>query len=107
MLFLLGAKGCTFFSIPAIIFLVIIAILLDKQPLYIQGPEDYAKSIDGVYSAAYMYAGTFVISLSYWCYFNSKNGLPLPISFLNSSRPPSPMAAQGGQTGSYDEVRNN
>ena len=44
-----GAKCCSFFSVTGFIFLIIIGLLLQKQPLYIKGPSDPAAAAMGCY----------------------------------------------------------
>ena len=48
------------------IFLLIIGILLDTEPLYVKGPHDPVLASAGCYSAAGIYAGTLGASVIYW-----------------------------------------
>ena len=108
---IIAAKCCTFFSIPAIIFLVIMGMIINSQPLYVLGVTDPKLSADGCNNAgmmcllhiilflsilvlAIMYAVTFIVSLAYWCFYNNKNGLPLPVNipFVSNPRNNQPLA---------------
>ena len=51
---LVGAKCCTLFSVSGFIFLIIIGILLQKQPMYIKGPKDPAAAAMGCYEGGMM-----------------------------------------------------
>ena len=43
------AKCCSIFSVTGFFFLIVIGILLQKQPLYMKGPKDPAKAAMGCY----------------------------------------------------------
>jgi len=47
---------------------MIIGILLDKQPLYVPGPDDPAKAAQGCYQGAAIYFAIWILSISYWAY---------------------------------------
>lgn len=72
---LIGAKCCTIFSVTGIIFLLVIGILLQKQPLYIKGVQDPAMGAAGCYQGAAIYFATFVISLGYWMFDDFTKGI--------------------------------
>ena len=58
-----GAKCCSIFSVTGFIFLIIIGLLLQKQPLYIKGPKDPAAAAMGCYEGGMMngyYLSVFV-----------------------------------------------
>ena len=67
-----GAKCCTIFSFTGLIFLLIIGILLDVQPLYVKGPHDPVSASKGCYTAAGIYAATLAVSLLYWILYALK-----------------------------------
>jgi hypothetical protein len=60
------SQCCAIFSFAAIWFLIIIASLLHTQPLYIKGPTDTGKASTACYNGAWIYFGTFMISVLYW-----------------------------------------
>ena len=49
VLIAVGAKCCTIFSVTGFFFLIIIGVLLQKQPLYLKGPKDPAAAAMGCY----------------------------------------------------------
>lgn len=57
------ANFCSVFAITGIIFLLIIGILLEKQPLYIKGPHDPAASAQACYQGAAIYFAIWAVSL--------------------------------------------
>ena len=44
-----GAKCCTIFSLTGIIFLLVIGLLIQRQPLYIKGINKPAEAAQGCY----------------------------------------------------------
>ena len=93
--------------------------MLQKQPLYILGPDNPEKSATGCYNAgklqfgifcdhyflAIMYMVTFIVALSYWTYDSYKNGNPLPIPLPFLVRTPRvPLSGQNARQSSYDVV---
>jgi len=69
------AKCCTVFSITGIVFLVLIGILLEYQPLYVKGIVEPSKSAQSCYQGAVIYAGTLLLSLGYWSFDESRKRL--------------------------------
>lgn len=65
------AQCCTIFSIAGVIFLLIIGILIEKQPLYLKGITDPTSSAQGCFQGAAIYAATLFISVTYWIYDES------------------------------------
>mmetsp|Transcript_10901 Transcript_10901/g.10522 ORF Transcript_10901/g.10522 Transcript_10901/m.10522 type:complete len:109 (+) Transcript_10901:154-480(+) len=91
------AKCCSIFSVTGFLFLIVIGILLQKQPLYIKGPKNPAEAAIGCYEGAVIYLATFILSMLYWTYDEIRQG-KVPFS---SNRPPSPAlgnTSPGGNT---------
>lgn len=62
----LGAKCCTIFSFSGLIFLLIIGMILDIQPLYVKNIVDPTIASKGCYSAAGIYVAFLAVSVVYW-----------------------------------------
>ena len=57
------ANFCSVFALTGIVFLLIIGILLDKQPLYIKGTHDPAHAAQACYQGAAIYFAVWALSL--------------------------------------------
>jgi len=67
------AKFCSVFAVFGFTFLIIVGVMLQKQPLYIRGPEDKEAAASSCYSAAAIYFAVWVASLGYWSYDSYKS----------------------------------
>ena len=71
------AKFCFFFSISGIIFLIIIAMLLSADNLYLKvsskNEKNKPKLAEGVYGAILMYITTMLLSAYSWYTANASN----------------------------------
>ena len=57
------ANFCSVFALTGIIFLIIIGVLLEKQPLYIKGTHDPAHSAQACYQGAAIYFAVWALSI--------------------------------------------
>ena len=57
------ANFCSVFALTGIVFLLIIGVLLDKQPLYIKGTHDPASAAQACYQGAAIYFAVWAVSL--------------------------------------------
>lgn len=76
------ANFCSVFALTGIIFLVIIGVLLEKQPLYIKGTHDPAHSAQACYQGAAIYFAVWALSIVTLVldYMRKKNPLRSQIS---------------------------
>lgn len=67
------AKFCSIFAIFGIVFLVIIGIMLQKQPIYMKGIEDPSSAASSCYNGALIYFVIWIVSLVYWSRSSASN----------------------------------
>lgn len=66
------APCCGLFSIIGIIFLIILGIIIDKQPIFVHGITHPHKSSVACYGGAGVYAGTLALCIAAWIYDQKK-----------------------------------
>ena len=81
------AKLCSVLSASGFVFLLTIAILLQKQPIYIKGVSEPAKASVACYEGAFAYFITMSLSVGYWLYhdYQNREGMCSKESILASS----------------------
>ena len=67
------AKLCSVLSASGFVFLLSIAIVLQKQPIYIKGVSDPTKASAACYEGAFAYFITMSLSIGYWFYYDFQN----------------------------------
>lgn len=59
------ARFCSVFAVFGVVFLFIIGQMLQKQPLYIKGPEDKEAAAQACYQGSALYLIVWIASLVY------------------------------------------
>ncbi len=70
------ARFCSVFAIFGVVFLFIVGYLLQKQPLYIKGPEDKAAAATACYQGAGLYLVVWLASIAYSKINSSPQSVP-------------------------------
>jgi len=70
------SQCCGVLSSTGVVFLVLIGILLKKQPLYIKDVDDPSKAADNCFIAAGLYAFLAVLCFGYLTVTSSKRDTP-------------------------------
>ncbi|EWM21762.1 hypothetical protein Naga_100298g6 [Nannochloropsis gaditana] len=66
------APCCGIFSIIGFLFLIILGIIVDKQPIFVHGVTEPHRSAVACYGGAGIYAGTLALCVVAWMYDKKK-----------------------------------
>ena len=66
------ARFCSVFAVFGVVFLLIIGQMLQKQPLYIKGPEDKEAAAQACYQGSALYLVVWVASVAYTKFDNAR-----------------------------------
>jgi hypothetical protein len=66
------ARFCSVFAVFGVVFLLIIGQMLQKQPMYIKGPEDKEAAAQACYQGSALYLVVWIASLAYARFDNAR-----------------------------------